>query len=134
MLHNLLLFIINDNKTHKTIYAFIFTFVFPCSRISDDDNPTRGLDIDMSLYIGREFSSYEAFETVLDARRNVIGDRWKVKHSVTVSDRNKVVTNPSLHLPEQLRYYDATFRCIHEGERLTAKWKPKGGCVKFHKP
>ena len=76
-------------------------------------------DIDNTdLYVGRKFSCYDDFQTVLKARSSLLNEKWRIRQNTTVGKRNKVVDNPKLHLPDRLKYYSVGFRCIHEGEKL----------------
>ena len=80
--------------------------------------PEDGDKVDVDLYVGRKFSSYADCQSVLDARSSLWNEKWRTKHSQTVGARNKVVDKPELHLPDKLKYYSVTLRCIHEGERV----------------
>ena len=76
-------------------------------------------DIDNTdLYVGRKFSCYDDFQTVLKARSSLLNEKWRIRQNTTVGKRNMVVDNPKLHLPDRLKYYSVGFRCIHEGEKL----------------
>ena len=87
-------------------------------------------NMDTSLTIGREFSSYKEFEQVLEVRKQITGERWRIDKSKTYLAHNKVIDNPSFHVPEKLKYYEIGLRCIHEGDRHTSESK---GPVKFRK-
>ena len=97
---------------------------------SSSSTTTTRSNIDISLTIGREFSSFKEFEQVLEARKQAIGERWRVHKSKLWSTHNKTIDNPSYHVPEKLQYKEIEMRCIHEGDRLTSESK---GPVKFRK-
>ena len=92
---------------------------------SSSSTTTTHSNIDISLTVGREFSSFKEFEQVLEARKQAIGERWKINKSKLYSTHNKQIDNPSFHVPEKLLYKEIELRCIHEGDRL-ATYRSEG--------
>ena len=48
---------------------------------SSSSTTTTHSNIDISLTVGREFFSFKEFEQVLEARKQAIGERWKINKS-----------------------------------------------------
>ena len=82
---------------------------------------TASLAIDPSLDIGREFESYNDLQLVIEERKKLFGERWKISDSASVVRRNQLIEKSELHLPEHLKYYTVYYRCIHEGARRVKK-------------
>ena len=59
------------------------------SSSSTIDTSNTNIDIDTSLTIGREFSIFKESEQVLEARKQSMGERWKISKSKTYSTHNK---------------------------------------------
>ena len=76
--------------------------------------------MDTYLSIGREFASYGEFQQFLEAREE-LGERWKISNCKTYSAYNKMIDNPSLHVPDKLKYKEVEFKCIHGRESRTSE-------------
>ena len=86
----------------------------------DTQRSNPNIDIDTSLTIGREFSTFKELEQVLEARKQASGERWRISKSKLYSTYNKNLKKrekPTYYVPEKLQYSELGLRCIHEGDR-----------------
>ena len=81
--------------------------------------------LDLCLDKGAEFSSYIQLERVLEQRKLLFGERWRVGKSETAESSNKVAKATNL-FPSYLKYSRVCYRCTHEG-----KFVPQEG-YSFH--
>ena len=76
--------------------------------------------LDLTLEVGRQFSSYSALNNVLEQRKDSLGERWKKgRGNKNIKETNSKIKDTTKWYPEHLCYSILNYRCVHEGTFVT---------------
>lgn len=72
--------------------------------------------INISLDVGTSFPNFKCVKDVLEARTQVLNERWKIASgSRTVKQANSGIKDVKRHFKDEFKYAFVFLRCINEG-------------------
>ncbi|XP_059138760.1 uncharacterized protein LOC131927113 [Physella acuta] len=91
--------------------------------------------INISLDVGTSFPNFKCVKDVLEARTQVLNERWKIASgSKTVKQANSGIKDVKRHYKDEFKYAFVFLRCINEGgyktrgKNIRKKKSHKTGC------